>query len=156
MALICDQLSVVNPVVPFSRAIPEGLQYGHQVTIKGMFLPSCGTRFAVNFQTGFSDSDIAFHFNSRFEEGGYVACNTTQKGQWGPEERRMINPFQMGIPFEISFLVENPGFQDTRVDSDQRTISEVQSYSSPCDSPESKEQKPKGTKPLLPEARALD
>ncbi|XP_015424069.1 PREDICTED: galectin-9B [Myotis davidii] len=115
MALICDQLSVVNPVVPFSRAIPEGLQYGHQVTIKGMFLPSCGTRFAVNFQTGFSDSDIAFHFNSRFEEGGYVACNTTQKGQWGPEERRMINPFQMGIPFEISFLVENPGFQVTAI-----------------------------------------
>ncbi|XP_014389134.1 PREDICTED: galectin-9 isoform X2 [Myotis brandtii] len=111
MSLICNQLSVVNPVIPFSRATPGGLQYGHQVTVKGMFLPSCGSRFDVNFKMGFSDNDIAFHFNPRFEDGGYVACNTRQKGQWGLEERMMINPFQMGIPFEISFLVENSGFQ---------------------------------------------
>ncbi|XP_059525437.1 galectin-9B-like [Myotis daubentonii] len=180
MALTCNQLSVVNPVVPFSRATPGGLQYGHQVTVKGVFLPSCGSRFAVDFQTGFSDNDIAFHFNPRFEEGGYVVCNTRQKGRWGPEERMMINPFQMGIPFEISFLVENSGFQvkvngnffmiyvhrvpfhrvdtisftggvevteisieDTRAVCLQRKISEVQSYPSPCGSPESKEQKPK-------------
>ncbi|XP_059525455.1 galectin-9B-like isoform X15 [Myotis daubentonii] len=115
MAPICDQLSFVNPVIPFSKATQGGdrytLRYGHHIIIKGMFLQSCGTRFAVDFQTGFSDNDIAFHFNPRFEEGGYVVCNTKQKGQWGPEERMMTNPFQMGIPFEISFLVENSGFQ---------------------------------------------
>ncbi|XP_070249447.1 galectin-9B-like [Myotis yumanensis] len=115
MALICDQLSVVNPVIPFSRHTQGGvrynLQYGHQIIVKGMFLQSYGTSFQVNFQTGFSDNDIAFHFNPRFEDGGYVVCNTKQKGRWGPEERMMINPFQMGIPFEISFLVENSGFQ---------------------------------------------
>nr|KAF6295966.1 hypothetical protein mMyoMyo1_007678 [Myotis myotis] len=179
MALICNQLSIVNPVIPFSKATPGGLQYGHQIIVKGMFLPSCGSSFQVNFQTGFSDNDIAFHFNPRFEEGGYVACNTRQKGRWGSEERMMINPFQMGIPFEISFLVENSGFQvmvngnffmnyvhrvpfhrvdtisftgglevtqirieDTRAVSVRRKISEVQSNPSPCDSPESKEQKP--------------
>ncbi|XP_023615327.1 galectin-9 isoform X3 [Myotis lucifugus] len=143
MPPICNQLSFVNPVVPFSRAIPEGLQYGHQVTVKGMFLPSCGSRFAVNFQTGLSDNDIAFHFNPRFEEGGYVVCNTKQKKWSKKEERMMINPFQMGIPFEISFLVENSGFQDARAVCLQRMISEVQSYPSACDSPESKEWKPK-------------
>ncbi|XP_059525442.1 galectin-9-like isoform X3 [Myotis daubentonii] len=180
MAPICDQLSFVNPVVPFSRATPGGLQYGHQVTVKGMFLPSCGSRFAVNFQTGFSDNDIAFHFNPRFEEGGYVVCNTKQKKWSKKEERIMTNPFQVGIPFEISFLVENSGFQvkvngkdftkythrvpfhrvdtisftggvevtqisieDTCAVPVQRMISEVQSYPSLYDSPESKEQKPK-------------
>ncbi|XP_015419821.1 PREDICTED: galectin-9B-like, partial [Myotis davidii] len=104
-------------VVPFSRATQGGdqytLRYGHQIVVKGMFLQSCGTRFDVNLKMGFSDNDIAFHFNPRFEDGGYVACNTTQKGQWGPEERLLLNPFQMGIPFEISFLVENSGFQVT-------------------------------------------
>ncbi|XP_005876976.1 PREDICTED: galectin-9-like isoform X2 [Myotis brandtii] len=184
MSLICDQLSVVNPVVPFSRHTQGGDRYtlkdGHQVTVKGMFLPSYGTRFAVNFKTGSSDNDIAFHFNPRFEDGGYVVCNTRQKGQWEKEDRMMTNPFQMGIPFEISFLVQSSGFQvvvngkdftkykfrvplhridtisftggvevkqirmeDTRVDSDQRMISEVQSNPSPCGSPDSKEQKPK-------------
>ncbi|XP_023615326.1 galectin-9B-like isoform X5 [Myotis lucifugus] len=115
MALICEQLSVVNPVVPFSRLTQRGVRYtlkdGHQVNVKGMFLQSYGSRFAVNFQTGSSDSEIAFHFNPRFEEGGYVVCNTKQKGQWGLEERKMENPFQMGIPFEINFLVESSEFK---------------------------------------------
>ncbi|XP_054565072.1 galectin-9 isoform X2 [Eptesicus fuscus] len=111
MAPSSDLLSFVNPVVPLSRATQGGLQYGHQITVKGMFLQSCGTRFAVNFQTGFSDNDIAFHFNPRFEKGGYVVCNTKQKKWSKKEERMMINPFQMGVPFEISFLVENSGFQ---------------------------------------------
>ncbi|XP_054565075.1 galectin-9-like isoform X3 [Eptesicus fuscus] len=143
MAPSSDLLSFVNPVVPLSRATQGGLQYGHQITVKGMFLQSCGTRFAVNFQTGFSDNDIAFHFNPRFEKGGYVVCNTKQKKWSKKEERMMINPFQMGVPFEISFLVENSGFQDTRTPSVQKMISEVQCNPSPFGSPESEEQKQK-------------
>lgn len=68
-------------------------------------------RFTVNFQVGPSDNDIAFHFNPRFEEGGYVVCNTKQKGCWGPEERKMQMPFQMGNPFEIIFLVQSSDFK---------------------------------------------
>lgn len=65
----------------------------------------------MNFQVGPSDNDIAFHFNPRFEEGGYVVCNTKQKGCWGPEERKMQMPFQMGNPFEIIFLVQSSDFK---------------------------------------------
>ena len=68
-------------------------------------------RFTVNLQTGHSDNDIAFHFNPRFEEGGYVVCNTKQNGIWGPEERKMQMPFQRGHPFELSFLVQSSQFQ---------------------------------------------
>ncbi|EPQ20539.1 Galectin-9 [Myotis brandtii] len=102
-------------VIPFFRLTQGGdrytLRYGHQIIVKGMFLPSGGNRFEVNFQTGLSDKDIAFHFSPRFEEGGYVVCNTKQKGRWEQEQKMNINPFQMGVPFVISFLVENSGFQ---------------------------------------------
>ncbi|XP_023615252.1 galectin-9B-like [Myotis lucifugus] len=113
MAFSSVQAPFVNPVVPFSGTIQGGLQDGLQITVNGTVLHAHGTRFAVNFQTGFSDNDIAFHFNPRFEEGGYVVCNTKQKGRWGPEERKMNMPFQMGIPFEIRFLVQSSGFQVT-------------------------------------------
>ncbi|XP_059525443.1 galectin-9-like isoform X4 [Myotis daubentonii] len=176
MALSSIQPSFVTP----SLAIEGGLQYGYVITIKGTVLNSNGTRFAVNFKTGPSDSEIAFHFNPRFEEGGYVVCNTRQKGWWGTEERMRMNPFRMGKPFEISILVDSArfqvvvngaaflqyihrvpfhrvdnisvtgavglthiSFQDTRAVCLQRMMSEVQSYPSLRDSPESKEWKPK-------------
>lgn len=65
----------------------------------------------MNFQTGFNENDIAFHFNPRFEDGGYVVCNTKQKGQWGPEERKMQMPFKKGMPFELCFLVQRSDFK---------------------------------------------
>ncbi|XP_070249464.1 galectin-9C-like [Myotis yumanensis] len=107
MALSSIQPFFVTP----SLAIEGGLQYGYVITIKGTVLNSNGTRFAVDFQMGSSDSEIAFHFNPRFENGGYVVCNTKQKGWWGTEERTMMNPFHMGKPFEIRILVESAMFQ---------------------------------------------
>lgn len=65
----------------------------------------------MNFHSGPSDNDIAFHFNPRFEEGGYVVCNTKQNRSWGTEERKMHMPFQMGIPFELCFLVNSCDFK---------------------------------------------
>ncbi|XP_036925965.1 galectin-9-like isoform X2 [Sturnira hondurensis] len=103
----------VNPIVPFTGFIQGGLQEGLQITLNGVVHQSGATRFAVNFQTGFSDHDIAFHFNPRFEEGGYVVCNTKQKGSWGSEERKMQMPFQRGNPFELRFLVQSSEFQVT-------------------------------------------
>ncbi|XP_036623068.1 galectin-9-like isoform X2 [Trichosurus vulpecula] len=100
-----------NPVIPFSGPIHGGLQDGHEVFVNGLVLPVGGTRFSVNFQCGPNDSNIAFHFNPRFEKGGFVVCNTKQNGSWGQEERKMQMPFQMGAPFDICFQVHNSAFE---------------------------------------------
>ncbi|XP_058416285.1 galectin-9-like isoform X2 [Diceros bicornis minor] len=113
MAFICPQPPYLNPVVPFSGIIQGSLQEGLQITVNGAVLASSGTRFAVNFQTGPSDNDIAFHFNPRFERGGYLVCNTKQNGRWGPEERKTPLPLQRGSPFELSVLVQSSHFQVT-------------------------------------------
>ncbi|XP_066219843.1 galectin-9 isoform X1 [Saccopteryx leptura] len=113
MAFSNSQPPFVSPIVPFTGAIQGGLQDGLEITVNGAVLYSSGNRFAVNFQTGYSSNDIAFHFNPRFEEGGYVVCNTKQKGCWGSEERKKQMPFQMGSPFDLRFLVQSSGFQVT-------------------------------------------
>ncbi|XP_070082534.1 galectin-9 isoform X4 [Equus caballus] len=100
-------------VVPFCGTIQGGLQDGLEITIKGVILASKDTRFAVNFQTDTSDNDIAFHFNPRFESGGYLVCNTKENGYWGTEEWKTPLPFQKGDPFELSFLVQSSRFQVT-------------------------------------------
>ncbi|KAM5308396.1 galectin-9-like isoform 2-T2 [Glossophaga mutica] len=101
----------VNPIVPFTGSIQGGLQEGLQITVNGTVHQIGATRFAVNFQTGLSDQDIAFHFNPRFKEGEYVVCNTKQKGSWGTEEKKMEMPFEKGNPFEVRFLVQSMEFQ---------------------------------------------
>ncbi|XP_073654106.1 galectin-9 isoform X7 [Tursiops truncatus] len=111
MAFGGAQPPYLSPVVPFTGVIQGGLQDGLQITINGTVIYSNGNRFAVNFQTGHNDNDIALHFNPRFEEGGYVVCNTKQKGSWGAEERKMQMPFQRGCPFELCFLVQSSEFK---------------------------------------------
>ncbi|KAM8814410.1 galectin-9 [Rhynchonycteris naso] len=113
MAFSNSQPPFVSPIIPFTGAIQGGLQDGLEITVNGTVLYSSENRFAVNFQTGYSNDDIAFHFNPRFEEGGYVVCNTKQKGCWGSEERKRQMPFQMGNPFDLRFLVQSSGFQVT-------------------------------------------
>ncbi|XP_012871806.1 PREDICTED: galectin-9 isoform X2 [Dipodomys ordii] len=113
MAFRSPQGPYLNPAVPFSTSIQGGLQEGLQIIIQGTVLHSAASRFAVNLQTGFSENDIAFHFNPRFQEGGYVVCNTKQKGCWGPEERKMQMPFQNGVPFELRILVQRSDFKVT-------------------------------------------
>lgn len=105
------QAPYVNPVVPFRGLIHGGLQDGLKITVNGN-VPSYGeNRFSVNLQNGSNDNDIAFHFNPRFEAGGYVVFNTKQKGNWGPEERKMEMPFQKGAPFEICIQVHSSDFK---------------------------------------------
>ncbi|XP_068385928.1 galectin-9 isoform X2 [Eschrichtius robustus] len=111
MAFGGAQPPYLSPAIPFTGIIQGGLQDGLQITINGTVIYSNGNRFAVNFQSGYNDNDIAFHFNPRFEEGGYVVCNTKQKGSWGPEERKMQMPFQRGCPFELCFLVQSSEFK---------------------------------------------
>lgn len=70
-------------------------------------------RFQIDFQCGscpIPQADIAFHFNPRFEEGGYVVCNTFERQTWGREERKYEMPFFKGHPFEIRVLVKPDSF----------------------------------------------
>nr|XP_045014944.1 galectin-9 isoform X2 [Jaculus jaculus] len=113
MAFYSYQAPYLSPIVPFSGVIQGGLKEGLQITVQGTLLNSSENRFVVNLQTGISENDIPFHFNPRFENGGYVVCNTKQKGCWGPEERKMQMPFQKGMPFEICFLVQRSDFKVT-------------------------------------------
>ena len=65
----------------------------------------------MNFQRGYNDREIAFHFNPRFEGSRYAVCNTRQLGNWGSEERKMQMPFQKGSLFEICFEVDSSAFK---------------------------------------------
>ncbi|XP_067393808.1 galectin-9 [Emydura macquarii macquarii] len=112
--MACSGLLVshLKPSVPFTGPIYGGLQDGKMVIISGTVLHACG-RFHINFQCGSSQhpkSDIAFHFNPRFEEGGYVVCNTFERQSWGKEERKYQMPFFKGHPFEIRILVKYNSF----------------------------------------------
>ncbi|KAM5146205.1 galectin-4-like isoform 1-T2 [Mantella aurantiaca] len=101
-----------NPPIPCRSPIYGGLCPGTAIYINGM-VPHHSDRFAVNFDCGHHDgTDIAFHFNPRFEGSDTVVCNTYQSGSWGGEERRKDGfPFRKGHHFEMVFLVNPESFQ---------------------------------------------
>ncbi|KAM6466489.1 galectin-9 [Liasis olivaceus] len=81
------------------------------VIVSGNVLKNC-RRFAINFQSGRSQvplSDIAFHFNVRFDQK-CVVCNSHEKGGWQYEERNYDMVFRKGHPFEIRFLVNDTSY----------------------------------------------
>ncbi|XP_015681041.1 galectin-9B isoform X1 [Protobothrops mucrosquamatus] len=93
--------------VPFSGPIYGGLKDGMTILVSGSVLKSC-KRFQVDFQCGSCQmprSDVAFHFNVRFDENCAV-CNSHEKGGWQQEERKYDMVFRKGHPFEIRFLVK--------------------------------------------------
>ena len=94
-------LQYINTVIPFTGIIQGGLQEGLEITLQGT-IHAFANSIVVNFQTGFSGNDTAFHFNPQFEEGGYVVCNMKQNGQWVPEERKTQMPFQKGMPSSLA------------------------------------------------------
>uniref|UniRef100_A0A8C3SNR1 Galectin n=1 Tax=Chelydra serpentina TaxID=8475 RepID=A0A8C3SNR1_CHESE len=92
-----------------STALREGIGFARSVHLCTFFLH----RFQIDFQCGSCPSpqaDIAFHFNPRFEEGGYVVCNTFERQSWGSEERKYEMPFFKGHPFDIRILVKHDSF----------------------------------------------
>uniref|UniRef100_A0A673IEN1 Galectin n=1 Tax=Sinocyclocheilus rhinocerous TaxID=307959 RepID=A0A673IEN1_9TELE len=97
-----QQLPFFNPSVPFTRLIQGGLQEGTIITVCGRVL-SDADRFQVDLKYG---SDIALHFNPRYEGGsGYIMHNTLQRGRWGSEERKYETPFPRGQMFALQILV---------------------------------------------------
>ena len=61
----------------------------------------------MNFVAGqHAGSDIAFHFNPRFDGWDKVVFNSMQGGKWGSEEKKGSMPFRKGTAFELVFMVQ--------------------------------------------------
>lgn len=91
---------------PFVDRIPAPLQPGSWVSVIGTPKKEAD-RFAINLQCGEDNdygSDVAFHFNPRFN-GEDSVRNTLEGGSWGEEEREQPNfPFEPKDQFEIDIL----------------------------------------------------
>ncbi|XP_075774389.1 16 kDa beta-galactoside-binding lectin-like [Pelodiscus sinensis] len=97
------------------------VQPGECIAVKGTVLPDA-QRFALNM--GRVASELALHFNPRFESQGdtpVVVCNSRQDGVWGEEQRAQDFPFQRGqdtkvcISFDAQeLMVGLPGEQQIK------------------------------------------
>ncbi|KAE8585818.1 hypothetical protein XENTR_v10021464 [Xenopus tropicalis] len=103
-----------NPAIPFRTPIHGGLRAGMSVYIQGT-IPNHITRFAVNFTCGqFDGSDIACHFNPRFDGKDKVVFNSLIGGSWGSEEKKKDSfPFRKGKSFDLAFMINQSAFEIT-------------------------------------------
>ncbi|KAK6295479.1 hypothetical protein J4Q44_G00347050 [Coregonus suidteri] len=97
--------------VPYNLNLQRGIYDKMMITIMGQVKPNA-KQFTVNFLRG---NDIAFHLNSRFNEGGKQAVvrNTKVGEHWGKEERHTQGsfPFMAGQSFEMKILVTSGEFK---------------------------------------------
>ncbi|XP_038823964.1 galectin-5-like [Salvelinus namaycush] len=97
--------------VPYNQNLQRGIYDKMMITIMGRVKPNA-KQFTVNFLRG---KDIAFHLNSRFNEGGKQAVvrNTKVGEHWGKEERHTQGgfPFMAGQSFEMKILVTSGEFK---------------------------------------------
>ncbi|XP_072885519.1 galectin-9-like isoform X3 [Hemitrygon akajei] len=107
-----EQQPIYSPIIPFTGSIFGGLQDGKLIIIQGQ-VPGHAKRFAVDFMCGSCEkprSDVAFHFNIRYDESA-VVCNTLECERWGSEERKQQVPINAGTYFELIFNTQYHGFQ---------------------------------------------
>uniref|UniRef100_A0A452HI56 Galectin n=1 Tax=Gopherus agassizii TaxID=38772 RepID=A0A452HI56_9SAUR len=93
---------------PLPLPHPQGMvlthlkvQPGECIAVKGTVPPDAKS-FALNM--GRAGSDLALHFNPRFESHGdtcIIICNSLQGGEWGQEQREPDFPFQQGQDAKI-------------------------------------------------------
>ncbi|XP_042629543.1 galectin-3-like isoform X2 [Cyprinus carpio] len=96
--------------VPFDLPLQSGIYNKMLITIAGEIKLNANN-FTVNFKRG---SDIAFHLNPRFNEGGrqVIVRNSMIGNQWGREERELPSfPFVPGKPFELKILCTDTEFK---------------------------------------------
>ncbi|XP_066559886.1 galectin-4-like isoform X2 [Amia ocellicauda] len=98
-----------NPIMPYLG--PLSLRPGMSVYIHGV-IPHHITRFEVDLQCGeFEGTDIALHFNPRFDGWDKVVFNTFRDGCWEGEERVREMPFRKGESFELIIIASAEGYQ---------------------------------------------
>ncbi|XP_037534301.1 galectin-4 [Nematolebias whitei] len=102
---------VHNPRIPYLGPIHGGLRDGSSVCVQGSAHKDI-TRFFINLLCGESESsDIALHFNPRFDGRDRVVLNSCQDGSWGSEEKIHSMPFSKGKTFEMVVMVTSQGYQ---------------------------------------------
>ena len=81
---------------------------GSRIFVRG-FIPPTAKRFELNLLQGHSDgSDIAFHFNPRFDARTIVK-NNRHNGQWGNEENQPLSPsafLNPGAPLDLQIVCD--------------------------------------------------
>ncbi|XP_017286560.1 galectin-4 [Kryptolebias marmoratus] len=102
---------VYHPNIPYLGPINGGLRDGVSIYIQGA-TPKDITRFFINLLCGDSESsDIALHFNPRFDGWDKVVFNSRQDGSWGSEEKIRSMPFSKGKTFEMVVTISSQGYQ---------------------------------------------
>uniref|UniRef100_G3PHK8 Galectin n=1 Tax=Gasterosteus aculeatus aculeatus TaxID=481459 RepID=G3PHK8_GASAC len=102
---------VYGPRIPYLGPIYGGLREGMSIYIQGS-IPEDINRFFVNLLCGESESsDIALHFNPRFDGRDKVVFNSCQEGCWGSEDKIRNMPFSQGQAFEMVIMVTSQGYQ---------------------------------------------
>ncbi|XP_041796241.1 galectin-4-like isoform X2 [Chelmon rostratus] len=102
---------IYGPTVPYLGPIYGGLREGTSIYIQGS-VPEDINRFYVNLLCGqFESSDIALHFNPRFDGWDKVVFNTFQNDSWESEEKIHNMPFCKGQSFEIVIMITSQGYQ---------------------------------------------
>ncbi|XP_052352898.1 galectin-8-like isoform X2 [Oncorhynchus keta] len=115
MAVANAKQTVLNPVIPFTGAIPGGLHPGEIVIIQGT-VHNDADRFQMDLSCGSSTkprADIALHFNPRFKGSPCVVCNSLVQESWGREETLQQLPYRQGVAFETIILVHDEVFKAT-------------------------------------------
>ncbi|XP_062379019.1 galectin-8-like [Sardina pilchardus] len=113
MSVVNAKQTIVNPTIPFSGNIVDGLHPGDIVLIQGMVLNDAD-RFHLDLACGSSTkprSDVAFHLNPRFMSQPSIVCNSLVKECWGREEKLDQMPFKQGSMFETIILVHEDVFK---------------------------------------------
>ncbi|XP_016527158.1 galectin-4 isoform X8 [Poecilia formosa] len=97
--------------IPYLGPIYGGVRVGASVYIQGS-VPENITRFRINLLCGESDSsDVALHFNPRFDGWDKVVFNSRKDGSWMSEEKIRRMPFSKGEAFELVIMITSKGFQ---------------------------------------------
>uniref|UniRef100_H2TDZ2 Galectin n=1 Tax=Takifugu rubripes TaxID=31033 RepID=H2TDZ2_TAKRU len=118
---LCQQVSLLPTppgqeipleAVPYQETLPSGVFDKLLITITGTIKMNAN-KITVDMAT--NRSDLAFHFNPRFNECGkkVIVRNSFIGQKWGPEERQLDSPFPFveGKPFEIKILCTNNEFR---------------------------------------------